>query len=130
MNFPQTPRQASHMARGTARSTNNRIPSRGRNANYKTVFGIGHETIVDAAGTQSTSYLLKTFHRNLAEPFSSASENHCSLGTFLHVKKEQRGVMATQTAATAAEAKQYTAAEKDACSIDAMLNAETCEACQ
>jgi hypothetical protein len=30
----------------------------------------------------------------------------------IDVKKEQRGVMATQTAATAAEAKQYTAAEK------------------
>ena len=48
----------------------------------------------------------------------------------IDVKKEQRGVMATQTAATAAEAKQYTAAEKNACSIDAMLNGGTCEACQ
>ena len=39
--------------------------------------------------------------------------------------------MATQTAATAAEAKQYTAAEKkNACSIYAMLNGGTCEACQ
>jgi ribonucleoside-diphosphate reductase alpha chain len=47
------------------------------------------------------------------------------------LKKEQRGVMATQTAtATAAEAKQYTVAEKNACSIDAMLNGGTCEACQ
>jgi ribonucleoside-diphosphate reductase alpha chain len=48
----------------------------------------------------------------------------------IDVKKEQRGVMATQTAATAAKAKQYTAAEKNACSIDAMLNGGTCEACQ
>jgi ribonucleoside-diphosphate reductase alpha chain len=48
----------------------------------------------------------------------------------IDVKKEQRGVMATQTAATAAGAKQYTEAEKNACSIDAMLNGGTCEACQ
>jgi len=40
----------------------------------------------------------------------------------IDVKKEQRGVMATQTAATAAGAKTFTAEEKNACSIDAMLN--------
>jgi ribonucleoside-diphosphate reductase alpha chain len=44
------------------------------------------------------------------------------------VKKEQRGVMATQTAATAA--RESSEAEKNACSIDAMLNGGTCEACQ
>ena len=49
--------------------------------------------------------------------------------TTIHVKKEQRGVMATQTAATAG-AKTYTAEEKNACSIDAILNGGTCEACQ
>ena len=52
----------------------------------------------------------------------------------IDVKKEQRGVMATQTAATAATAaagaKTFTAEEKNACSIDAMLNGGTCEACQ
>ena len=48
----------------------------------------------------------------------------------IDVKKEQRGVMATQTAATAAGAKTFTAEEKNACSIDAMLNGGTCEACQ
>jgi ribonucleoside-diphosphate reductase alpha chain len=48
----------------------------------------------------------------------------------IDVKKEQRGVMATATAATAAGAKTYTEAEKNACSIDAMLNGGTCEACQ
>jgi hypothetical protein len=35
--------------------------------------------------------------------------------------------MATQTAATA---KQYSDAEKTACSLEAMLNGGTCEACQ
>jgi ribonucleoside-diphosphate reductase alpha chain len=33
-------------------------------------------------------------------------------------------------AATAAGKKTYTAAEKTACSIEAMRNGETCEACQ
>ena len=45
----------------------------------------------------------------------------------IDVKKEQRGVIATQTAGGA---KTFTAEEKNACSIDAMLNGGTCEACQ
>jgi ribonucleoside-diphosphate reductase alpha chain len=57
-----------------------------------------------------------------------------SLGTFfasniekatIDVKKEQRGVMATATAA-----REYSDAEKNAYSIDAMMNGGTCEACQ
>jgi ribonucleoside-diphosphate reductase alpha chain len=47
----------------------------------------------------------------------------------IDVKKEQRGVMATQTAATAS-AKQFTAEEKMSCSIEAMMNGGECEACQ
>jgi ribonucleoside-diphosphate reductase alpha chain len=46
----------------------------------------------------------------------------------IDVKKEQRGVMATQTAATAA--RESGEAEKNTCSIDAMLNGGICEACQ
>ncbi len=38
--------------------------------------------------------------------------------------------MPTQTAATAAEIKQYTESEKNAGSLEAMLNGGTCEACQ
>jgi hypothetical protein len=52
----------------------------------------------------------------------------------VEMKKEQRGHMATRTAATAATnaaAKlEFTAAEKNACSIDPMLNGGECEACQ
>jgi ribonucleoside-diphosphate reductase alpha chain len=49
----------------------------------------------------------------------------------IDVKKEQRGVMATQTAATAANAaREYSDAEKNSCSLEAMLNGGTCEACQ
>jgi ribonucleoside-diphosphate reductase alpha chain len=43
----------------------------------------------------------------------------------IDVKKEQRGLMASTTAA-----REYSAEEKNACSIDAMLNGGTCEACQ
>jgi ribonucleoside-diphosphate reductase alpha chain len=43
----------------------------------------------------------------------------------IDVKKGQRGVMATATAA-----REYSDAEKNACSIDAMMNGGTCEACQ
>jgi ribonucleoside-diphosphate reductase alpha chain len=67
--------------------------------------------------------LKTTYYRRTLQPSNIEKST-------IDVKKEQRGVMATQTAATAAEAKQYTAAEKNACSIDAMLNGGTCEACQ
>ncbi len=43
----------------------------------------------------------------------------------IDVKKEQRGLMASTTAA-----REYSAEEKMACSLDAMLNGGTCEACQ
>jgi ribonucleoside-diphosphate reductase alpha chain len=53
---------------------------------------------------------------------------HRSAGTSpasnIDAKKEQRGVMATATAA-----REYSDAEKNACSIDAMMNGGTCEAC-
>jgi ribonucleoside-diphosphate reductase alpha chain len=44
----------------------------------------------------------------------------------IDVKKEVRGLAGNATPA----AKTYTAEEKNACSIDAMLNGGTCEACQ
>ena len=47
----------------------------------------------------------------------------------LDVKKDIRGHMGGGGAAAPA-AKQYTEAEKNACSIDAMLNGGECEACQ
>jgi ribonucleoside-diphosphate reductase alpha chain len=42
------------------------------------------------------------------------------------VRKETHGTMGATTTAP----KQYTEAEKNACSLDAMLNGGTCEACQ
>ncbi len=119
---------------------------------HKTVFGIDYEYIIDAAArrqkwidqSQSVNLFLATPEmKTLSHMYRRAWDKGLKTTYYLRtlqasniekstidVKKEQRGVMATQTAATAAEAKQYTAAEKNACSIDAMLNGGTCEACQ
>jgi ribonucleoside-diphosphate reductase alpha chain len=45
------------------------------------------------------------------------------------VKKEMRGRV-SDSAASADSKKEYTEAEKQACSLDAMLNGGECEACQ
>jgi ribonucleoside-diphosphate reductase alpha chain len=124
-------------------------------AKHKTVFGIGHEYIVDAAArrqkwidqSQSVNLFLATPDmKTLSHMYRRAWDKGLKTTYYLRtlqasniekstidVKKEQRGVMATQTAATAATnaaKKEYTQAEKNACSIDAMLNGGTCEACQ
>jgi ribonucleoside-diphosphate reductase alpha chain len=119
---------------------------------HKTVFGIGHEYIIDAAArrqkwidqSQSVNLFLATPDmKTLSHMYRRAWDKGLKTTYYLRtlqasniekatidVKKEQRGVMATQTAATAATAKSYSDAEKNACSIDAMLNGGTCEACQ
>ena len=61
--------------------------------------------------------------------------DHCSLGTFLHVKKETRGVMgATPEPKTpglqSLGGAGFTAEEKNVCSLEAMMNGGACEACQ
>ena len=68
-----------------------------------------------------TTYYLRTMQASGVEKSTVA------------VQKEQRGHMASTTAATAAAAatkKEFTEAQKNACSIDAMLNGGECEACQ
>jgi ribonucleoside-diphosphate reductase alpha chain len=117
---------------------------------HKTVFGIGHEFIVDAAArrqkwidqSQSVNLFLaspdlKTLSHMYRRAWDKGLKTTYYLRTLqasniekatIDVKKEQRGLMATQTAATAA--KQYSDAEKNACSLEAMLNGGTCEACQ
>ena len=119
---------------------------------HKTVFGIDFEYIIDAAArrqkwidqSQSVNLFLATPEmKTLSHMYRRAWDKGLKTTYYLRtlqasniekstidVKKEQRGVMATQTAATAAEAKTFTAEEKNACSIDAMLNGGTCEACQ
>ncbi len=119
---------------------------------HKTVFGIDFEYIIDAAArrqkwidqAQSVNLFLATPEmKTLSHMYRRAWDKGLKTTYYLRtlqasniekstidVKKEQRGVMATQTAATAAGARTPTAEEKNACSIDAMLNGGTCEACQ
>jgi len=117
---------------------------------HKTVFGIGHEYIIDAAArrqkwidqSQSVNLFLATPDmKTLSHMYRRAWDKGLKTTYYLRtlqasniekatidVKKEQRGHMATQTAATAA--REYSDAEKNACSLEAMLNGGTCEACQ
>jgi ribonucleoside-diphosphate reductase alpha chain len=117
---------------------------------HKTVFGIDFEYIIDAAArrqkwidqAQSVNLFLATPEmKTLSHMYRRAWDKGLKTTYYLRtlqasniekstidVKKEQRGVMATQTAATAA--RESSEAEKNACSIDAMLNGGTCEACQ
>ncbi len=122
---------------------------------HKTVFGIGYEYIVDAAArrqkwidqSQSVNLFLATpDFKVLSHMYRRAWDKGLKTTYYLRtlqasnvekstveVKKDQRGVMATQTAATAATnaaAKTFTAEQKMACSIDAMMNGGECEACQ
>ncbi len=118
---------------------------------HKTVFGIDFEYIIDAAArrqkwidqSQSVNLFLATPEmKALSHMYRRAWDKGLKTTYYLRtlqasniekstidVKKEQRGVMATQTAATAS-AKQFTAEQKNACSIDAMMNGGECEACQ
>ncbi len=114
---------------------------------HKTVFGIGHEFIVDAAArrqkwidqSQSVNLFLATPDmKTLSHMYRRAWDKGLKTTYYLRtlqasniekatidVKKEQRGHMATTTAA-----REYSAEEKNACSLEAMLNGGTCEACQ
>lgn len=122
---------------------------------HKTVFGIEYEYIIDAAArrqkwidqSQSVNLFLSTPDlKTLSHMYRRAWDKGLKTTYYLRtlqasniekttvdVKKEQRGVMATQTATTAAAnaaAKTFTAEQKMACSIDAMMNGGECEACQ
>ncbi|MFD2257885.1 ribonucleoside-diphosphate reductase subunit alpha [Luteolibacter algae] len=119
---------------------------------HKTVFGISHEYIVDAAArrqkwidqSQSVNLFLATPDlKTLSHMYRRAWDKGLKTTYYLrtlqasnvekstvNIQKEQRGVMATQTAAAAATKKEFTEAQKNACSLDAMLNGGECEACQ
>ena len=122
---------------------------------HKTVFGIGYEYIVDAAArrqkwidqSQSVNLFLSTpDFKTLSHMYRRAWDKGLKTTYYLRtlqasniekttveMKKEQRGHMATTTAASAATAtakKEFTESQKNACSIDAMMNGGECEACQ
>ncbi|HEY8960756.1 MAG TPA: ribonucleoside-diphosphate reductase subunit alpha [Luteolibacter sp.] len=113
---------------------------------HKTVFGVGYEFIIDAAArrqkwidqSQSVNLFLATPDmKTLSHMYRRAWDKGLKTTYYLRtlqasniekatidVKKEVRGGMG------ASPAKVYTAEEKNACSLDAMLNGGTCEACQ
>ncbi|NWK57519.1 ribonucleoside-diphosphate reductase subunit alpha [Verrucomicrobiaceae bacterium N1E253] len=112
---------------------------------HKTVFGVGYKAIIDAAArrqkwidqSQSVNLFLaepdmKTLSHMYRHAWHTGLKTTYYLRTLqasniekstIDVKKEVRGVASGQK-------KQYTEAEKNACSIDAMLNGGECEACQ
>ena len=113
---------------------------------HKTVFGVGFEFIIDAAArrqkwidqSQSVNLFLATPDmKTLSHMYRRAWDKGLKTTYYLRtlqasniekatidVKKEVRGGMGVTPA------KVYTAEEKNACSLDAMLNGGTCEACQ
>ncbi len=112
---------------------------------HKTVFGISYEYIVDAAArrqkwidqSQSVNLFLATPDlKTLSHMYRRAWDKGLKTTYYLRtlqasniekatidVKKEVRGI-------AGGTPKQYTEAEKNACSLEAMMNGGTCEACQ
>ncbi len=115
---------------------------------HKTVFGVGYDAIIDAAArrqkwidqAQSVNLFLaspdmKTLSHMYRRAWHTGMKTTYYLRTMqasgvekstIASNKEVRGV----AGAAAAAAKEYTQAEKNACSIEAMINGEECEACQ
>ncbi|HEX5790671.1 MAG TPA: ribonucleoside-diphosphate reductase subunit alpha [Luteolibacter sp.] len=114
---------------------------------HKTVFGIDYQYIVDAAArrqkwidqSQSVNLFLATPElKTLSHMYRRAWDKGLKTTYYLrtlqasniekstiNVKKDVRGHMAEE-----GSKREYSAEEKMACSIDAMLNGGTCEACQ
>ena len=112
---------------------------------HKTVFGIAHEFIVDAASrrqkwidqAQSVNLFLATPDlKTLSHMYRRAWDKGLKTTYYLRtlqasniekatidIKKEVRGI-------AGGAKREYTAEEKNACSLEAMLNGGTCEACQ
>ncbi|MGE9297394.1 MAG: ribonucleoside-diphosphate reductase subunit alpha, partial [Puniceicoccales bacterium] len=120
---------------------------------YTTAFGIEYEWFIDAAArrqkwidqSQSVNlFLAKPDLKTLSHMYRAAWRKGLKTTYYLRtlgasniekattsVKKETRGVMGkVDEEKTEAPKKEYTAEQKAACSLEAMLNGEECEACQ
>ena len=115
---------------------------------HQTVFSVGYKAIIDAAArrqkwidqSQSVNLFLaepemKTLSHMYRHAWHTGLKTTYYLRTLqasniekstISVKKEVRGVAGE----VADQKKEYSAAEKQACSIDAMINGGECEACQ
>ncbi len=105
-------------------------------AKHKTVFEVGYEAIIDAAArrqkwidqSQSVNlFLSKPDLKSLSHMYRHAW--HTGLKTTYYLRSRQGSDIEKSTVVSAAK-KEFTPAEIKACSIEAMLNGEECEACQ
>lgn len=111
---------------------------------HQTVFGVGYKAIIDAAARrQKWIDQSQSVNLFLAEPDMKTLSHmyrhawHTGLKTTYYLRTLQASNIEKSTIAVkkdlrgvAGQKKEYTAAEKQACSIDAMLNGGECEACQ
>ncbi|MBK1831119.1 ribonucleoside-diphosphate reductase subunit alpha [Verrucomicrobiaceae bacterium R5-34] len=105
---------------------------------HKTVFGVGYDAIIDAAArrqkwldqSQSVNlFLASPDMKTLSHMYRRAW--HTGLKTTYYLRTLQASNIEKSTVdVKQGQAKQYTAAEKNACSIEAMMNGGECEACQ
>ncbi|HBO56944.1 MAG TPA: ribonucleoside-diphosphate reductase subunit alpha, partial [Opitutae bacterium] len=118
---------------------------------YKTAFTVDYKYLIDAASrrqkwidqSQSVNlFLAEPDIKSLSHMYRDAWRKGLKTTYYLRtlgasniekatvsVKKEVRG-RAGQTEGTSSEKKEYSDAEVKACSLDAMMNGEECEACQ
>ena len=105
-------------------------------AKHKTVFEVGYQAIIDAAArrqkwidqSQSVNlFLAKPDMKSLSHMYRHAW--HTGLKTTYYLRTRQ-GSDIEKSTVSKAEKKQYTPEEVKACSIEAMMNGEECEACQ
>ncbi len=119
---------------------------------YRTAFTIDNKYFIDAAArrqkwidqSQSVNlFLAKADIKTLSHMYRDAWRKGLKTTYYLRtlgasniekatvsVKKEMRGRVSEIDAETAKPKKQFTAAEAQACSLDAMINGGECEACQ
>jgi ribonucleoside-diphosphate reductase alpha chain len=119
---------------------------------HRTVFGVPYQAVIDAAArrqkwidqSQSVNLFIavpdiKTLSHMYRRAWSTGLKTTYYLRSqgasgieksTIDTKKATRGVAAGAAASAAAPKKQYSAAEVQACSLEAMMNGEECEACQ
>ena len=106
---------------------------------HQTVFEIGYENIIDAAArrqkwidqAQSVNlFLAKPDMKSLSHMYRRAWHTGMKTTYYLRSLGASNIEKSNAKGAPAAEKKSFTAAEQQACSIEAMMNGEECEACQ
>jgi len=104
---------------------------------HQTVFEIGYEHIIDAAArrqkwidqSQSVNlFLAKPDMKSLSHMYRRAWRT--GMKTTYYLRSLGASEIEKATSAATAPKKEYTPAEVKACSIEAMMNGEECEACQ